>query len=674
MILDSLYLKNIRSYKELDIVFQKGTTLFEGDIGSGKSTILMAIEFALFGLGNIRGNSLLRTGEKEGLVRLGFTVNKDSFQVQRKLVASRKSARQSSDGCYLKTENDTLYLSPTELKAKVLDILNFNEPTNPRAKSVIFTYAVFTPQEEMKTIIFDNPDRRLQTLRKAFRIEDYKTATENASSLASHIESRSKELKGAASTLEENLDRKKTLEKERRNVEAKVEPLKQQEKVELKLRDSIQKQIRSLRKQQVEISRIAGQIPLIEKRIQDNEYEVTRRVNDKRKHEETLSDLQATIGTLKAVLRPTDQSLEALETEIKQLTERERRFRGQEVILKNKIQELQSIEARGVCPTCERPAISDEFKGRIQEKIAEKEKVTIQVNQLTQRVEKTRKLLTEVLGFQNIQQQLKSYSSQWTLLDQSITNISARIQALQIQINDGRSFVSQARGQYQILKEITEKITELECEDQTQEKLLSQINTSLASVKQRLKDITQSLSVLDKTINHQRGQRKRSDDLSEHVIWIHDFFIPTLRTIETSVLANIQEEFNEKFREWFAMLVEDTTKDARIDEDFTPLVEQDGYEHDLRFLSGGEKTSVALAYRLALNRLVQKISTGMTSNLLILDEPTDGFSREQLFKVRDILNELQCPQTIIVSHEKELESFADNIFRINKNNGISEIH
>jgi exonuclease SbcC len=526
----------------------------------------------------------------------------------------------------------------------------------------------------MKTIIFDNPDRRLQTLRKAFRIEDYKTATENASSLASHIESKSIELKGAASTLEENLDRKKTLEKETRNVEAKVEPLKQQEKATLRLRNSIQNQIRSLREQQVEISKIAGQIPIIEKRIQDNEYEVTGREKEKRKHEETLSDLQATINKLKAVIRPTDHSLEILETEIQQLTDKERRFRGQEVILTNKIQELQSIEARGVCPTCERPAISEEFKDRIQEKIAEKEKVTIQVNQLTQLVEKRRKLLTELLGYQNIQQQLKSYSSQGNLLEQSITNLSARIRALQIQINNDVSFISEARGQYQILKEITKKITELEREDQAQERLLAQITTSLASVKQRLKDITQSLSELDKTINQQRGQRKLSDDLSEHVIWIRDFFIPTLQTIETAVLANIQEEFNEKFREWFAILVEDTTKDARIDEDFTPLVEQDGYEHDLRFLSGGEKTSVALAYRLALNRLVQKISTGMTSNLLILDEPTDGFSREQLFKVRDILNELQCPQTIIVSHEKELESFADNIFRINKNNGISEIH
>jgi exonuclease SbcC len=93
----------------------------------------------------------------------------------------------------------------------------------------------------------------------------------------------------------------------------------------------------------------------------------------------------------------------------------------------------------------------------------------------------------------------------------------------------------------------------------------------------------------------------------------------------------------------------------------------------LTSLSGGEKTSVALAYRLSLNTIVQKVSTGMKSNLLILDEPTDGFSKEQLFKMRDILNELRCPQIIMVSHEKELESFADQIFQIVKIESVSQI-
>jgi exonuclease SbcC len=63
----------------------------------------------------------------------------------------------------------------------------------------------------------------------------------------------------------------------------------------------------------------------------------------------------------------------------------------------------------------------------------------------------------------------------------------------------------------------------------------------------------------------------------------------------------------------------------------------------------------------------------MKSNLLILDEPTDGFSKEQLFKIREILNEIKCPQVIIVSHEKELESFADQVFRVEKKGGVSEI-
>jgi len=90
-------------------------------------------------------------------------------------------------------------------------------------------------------------------------------------------------------------------------------------------------------------------------------------------------------------------------------------------------------------------------------------------------------------------------------------------------------------------------------------------------------------------------------------------------------------------------------------------------------LSGGEKTSLALAYRLALNSIVQKVSTGIKSNLLILDEPTDGFSKEQLFKIREVLNEIKCPQVIIVSHERELESFADQVLRVEKREGVSEI-
>ena len=88
MILESLYLKNIRSYKEVDIDLLNGISLFEGDVGSGKSTILMAIEFAFFGLGNQRGESLLRKDETIGEVVLNFEVEGESGIIKRTLKRS----------------------------------------------------------------------------------------------------------------------------------------------------------------------------------------------------------------------------------------------------------------------------------------------------------------------------------------------------------------------------------------------------------------------------------------------------------------------------------------------------------------------------------------------------------------------------------------------------------
>ena len=119
--------------------------------------------------------------------------------------------------------------------------------------------------------------------------------------------------------------------------------------------------------------------------------------------------------------------------------------------------------------------------------------------------------------------------------------------------------------------------------------------------------------------------------------------------------------------------MEDPDLQVRVDEEFSPVIEREGYEQDFPALSGGEKTSVALAYRLALNTLVQEVAAGGGSNVLILDEPTDGFSKEQLSKVRDVLSELKCPQVILVSHERELEAFADRVYRVERSNGVSTV-
>ncbi len=60
------------------------------------------------------------------------------------------------------------------------------------------------------------------------------------------------------------------------------------------------------------------------------------------------------------------------------------------------------------------------------------------------------------------------------------------------------------------------------------------------------------------------------------------------------------------------------------------------------------------------------MSTINTKNLLVLDEPTDGFSQHQMDAVRDVLADLDLSQIIIVSHEQKLESYVDEVIHVEK--------
>ena len=62
----------------------------------------------------------------------------------------------------------------------------------------------------------------------------------------------------------------------------------------------------------------------------------------------------------------------------------------------------------------------------------------------------------------------------------------------------------------------------------------------------------------------------------------------------------------------------------------------------------------------------------MENNLIILDESTDGFGKEQLIRLRRVLEELESAQIMVVSHERELDSFVDT-YRITKEGSISRI-
>lgn len=197
MIIKSVYLKNIRSYTEQQINFNKGVSLLAGDIGAGKSTILLAIDFALFGLqrGELSGGALLRNGAEYGIVTLEFNIGENNYKIQRVLKKSggKEDSGIVQDAGFLSINGDIVKGTAIELKQRIIDILNYPAESLSK-KSLVYRYTVYTPQEEMKAILIGDAESRLETLRKLFNIDKYKRISDNSCVIAGKLREKKKEL------------------------------------------------------------------------------------------------------------------------------------------------------------------------------------------------------------------------------------------------------------------------------------------------------------------------------------------------------------------------------------------------------------------------------------------------------------------------------------------------
>ena len=202
MIIKRIKIKNIRSYSEEEIKFPEGTIMLSGDIGSGKSTILLAVEFALFGIkrGELSGNALLRNGSDDGYVILDFIIDNNVFSVKRTLKRSVNGI--SQDSGFLSINDVTQQLTPVELKQRVTQLLNYPLDSISK-KSLTYRYTVYTPQEEMKLILLGEKEYRLETLRKVFNIDKYKRIKENSKIALSEAKQKKKELSLFVSDIEQ---------------------------------------------------------------------------------------------------------------------------------------------------------------------------------------------------------------------------------------------------------------------------------------------------------------------------------------------------------------------------------------------------------------------------------------------------------------------------------------
>jgi exonuclease SbcC len=854
MILKNITLENIRSYKDKTVIdFPYGRTLFQGDIGSGKSTILSAVEFALFGLGDIDANHLLRVGATTGSVFLEFESNKEHYKVFRSLSRRRDKIIQNEGYLY---ENGTKSsYSVSELKTKILDIIKINERTETKTTSVVYRYAVYTPQEMMKQILSSNSEKRLDILRRAFGIEEYSTAKRNSEKFLSGIRVLLRTKKDLVADLDDYRSTLKNKNELASNTKNDIQ----------KLSCSIEEREQQLRTLDIQLShltKIKEHLLELELAVRSCKTSLARCEKDRTiKIEETKwlrQDLAKAAESEKIVLglgprykdlifnrselttladcalqydRLTSEKLR-LETQIK--NEREKLYSEsatlkndidemgeqlereqvetskldallqQETILSEKVKgmdllrkgmedmtgtisqamarlrfvekeiskeeteinKIMELSHQAVCPCCgqrltpehvsemvekfnqrkdllklecsslqEEIKVSEGEKKELADKINELERLNTELHSIRVRIsglhvrkstldtisEKMREkiirldLLNEKsesdkhgiqekveLGsisgrleslsnaksqYENCQNTIAIYQKddvEKRYLDslsmaqskgktvEQLESVQKSVAELDQEIEEIRAEIPKLESSYKLKNGEIEKLPQIESEKLAVVNQLSMEKQELAVKNSIVKDTQEHIVEMEKKIESLEKKFEGLQYMENVGRWLDECFIPSLDIIETHVMATINEGFGHLFQKWFNLLVDSPDIIVELDQCFAPVVHQNGHMMEVNTLSGGEKTAVAMAYRLALNEVIKRLAN-MDDNLLILDEPTDGFSKEQMYQLKYVFDGLNASQVIIVSHEKELEGFVECTCRVVKEGDCSKV-
>ncbi|MGQ9759687.1 MAG: AAA family ATPase [Candidatus Methanomethylicaceae archaeon] len=675
-------MKNIRTYEYGDIEFPNGFILFEGDIGSGKSTILLAIEFALFGLGNEKGTTLLSLGKNEGEVELTFEVRGKEVKVHRSLVrVGRGAGRRGSmalggvrqEDCWIEMDGRRFTYTPKEMKEAILKILGYNEPVDPKAKSVIFRYAVYTPQEEMKEILSRPPEERLQIIRKALRLEEYKVARDNSRII-------SKELRTNARLFSEEGKRLPEIEARLRALEEKKSTLEERAKV---LEDELLEVEVEIRGYKEEIERIRSDLErLAGEAKREAELEYTLKEVDKKV--ETLNQrLKANKAKVEGIRREKEEILSRLKkpaAHLEVVEERLREVKGEfnriteELGVKTQLfRSYSSLVEKKICPTCNQRVDNEEFISRVVR--LEKEVKIARENRslLEEELNKLEALREEIQEYTNESKRLEELEERQFEIEVQIGEDEQELKEFLVKRNDINQKIGEAKKAAEEYKRGRSEYERIEGRGRELEERRRRVEGERVKTITELKNIEVEVALLQQEIKRIKERTSKAERLVEYATWLDECFSPALEKIELAILIGANREFDHEFSRFFAFMVEDPTKSVTVDEDFTPIVTQEAYEQEVTNLSGGERTALALAYRLSLNKMVQRRS-GVEGGLLIMDEPTDGLSKDQIGKIGDLIRELNPVQTIVVSHERELEGAVDHIFRVQKEDGKSRIH
>ncbi|MGI0048876.1 MAG: AAA family ATPase [Nitrososphaera sp.] len=669
-----IQLKDFIAHRDTKLEFGKGITIFVGHNGSGKSSIIDAVTFALFAE-HMRGKSnknLVRRGANSAMVQMHFTLNSREFSVVRGLSSSGQSFSQF----VLVSDGDKIVNKPLAGGERK----QFDESTKREVANVLgldykkMCVAAIVQQGELLRIIEAKPKDFKELLNGLTGIDRLDSAYEVMHEVMREFRDR---LRDELGYTDEEI--------------AKVEKLLRDKEQELKIAESALKEFEEEKKMLEErIRQLEREIERMEpisqraKELQNQERRLLYYVNEKRsqindeiaKQEKTAREARLSLQALKDK-DETDMRLQMVRSEIEEIESKIGENEGVAGKLHGFLEFAGKIKIteEGKCPVCNSSVtkVNEMFDiAHIQFEIKKKmdERSKLQLAKLDLKKEEARLLeankkiaASERLLMSNsisslddvlvIESELTKKKDRMSKLPKEILRID---DPLQLSIDD----VSMSLAEEIVtIKELIKSFSPAQYNNAKEEKI---------GLLGRLENAHKKIGGYQHTVEESRKVVDSSSKVIEQLQRASEF-VKIMETIRSAVFYR-DGAVGKSLRSWAIKMISEKASEyaslfnigiSRIElaegarEIAITCYGRQG-EIDMESLSGGEKVAVALALRLGIAYM-------MGSNKLdfvILDEPTTHLDEERRKALVRIISEAfregagPLAQMIIITHDSDI--------------------
>jgi len=677
----SIELVDFLSHSDTKLEFDDSATVFVGKNGAGKSSIIDAITFALFGEHTRKNNkSLIRRGANQGFAKIEFSANGKNYQALRKIDSKGVLTAQFSENVdgKLKTiaegERKQFDESMTEQIEKTFGI-DFEK----------LKIASIVQQGELSSIIKAKPKEFKELLNAIIGIDRLDIALTSMRTVQREFRNHVQEKLGYDDTQIIHIENKITeCKKESENAKPRLEKLALEKKKNEELISKLEKQTQSDASKELQLKELNSRKSELITYARDVIKSIQREVSEK---EQTVNEckpcfaasknrkeIELTIDKIQKELVSVESDLDDLEKKQVRLEEHEEL--AEKLKLKN-----------GKCPVCDstvdhlnplfqKKHIANEIED-IEKKVEELEdkrnELEDKIGNLSDDLEESKKAET-ILKTHKIKNEL-----QLEEIAAEIKIKTKQIQKIPLTVNSGQ-LVDAATLDFHT-KTLYDNILSLEKSTKgfnqeeflKNKELLIDYRSKLSKIDQEYGEIfgnikkidneMKKLSVVLEEVKQVQGYVGELEEIQNNVYNRDGPVGKSLRSWSLEVISQKSSDYLEKLNTKIQRIsLSEKTRDVNI------TCYSRNTTLELESLSGGEQVSIALALRLGMAHLLGASNL----NFMILDEPTTHLDSERRKSLVNVLSQLtnikennSSMQFIIITHDAEIfeDSSVENIYK-----------